>query len=201
MNSKNMYGATTIAPDLRTRHCFRCWEAELCTRQTRSLAFWSLQSTRRVESTRQSLIIWVHMTSLVAQMVKNLPAIWEIQVLSLGWDDPLEKEWQPTPVFLPGEFHGQRSLAGYSPWGCRAGHDWATNTHTHIYIYLLITYVRHSQREVWGCCERYEHVLDPGLRASSWATLRMGDIMNSAMSPHVSFLLPTIEPGRVNHLY
>ena len=26
-------------------------------------------------------------------------------------------EWQPTPVFLPGEFHGQRSLTGYSPWG------------------------------------------------------------------------------------
>ena len=29
------------------------------------------------------------------------------------------KKWQPTPVFLPGETHGQRSLAGYSPWGCR----------------------------------------------------------------------------------
>ena len=29
----------------------------------------------------------------------------------------VEKEWQPTPVFLPGESHGQRSLAGYSPWG------------------------------------------------------------------------------------
>ena len=28
-------------------------------------------------------------------------------------------EWQPTPVFLPGEFHGQRSLAGYNPWGHR----------------------------------------------------------------------------------
>ena len=27
------------------------------------------------------------------------------------------RKWQPTPVFLPGEFHGQRSLAGYSPWG------------------------------------------------------------------------------------
>ena len=27
------------------------------------------------------------------------------------------REWQPTPVFLPGEFHGQRSLAGYSPYG------------------------------------------------------------------------------------
>ena len=30
---------------------------------------------------------------------------------------PWRRKWQPTPVFLPGEFHGQRSLAGYSPWG------------------------------------------------------------------------------------
>ena len=30
---------------------------------------------------------------------------------------PWRREWQPTPVFLPGKFHGQRSLAGYSPWG------------------------------------------------------------------------------------
>ena len=29
------------------------------------------------------------------------------------------RKWQPTPVILPGEFHGQRSLAGYSPWGCK----------------------------------------------------------------------------------
>ena len=50
-------------------------------------------------------------------MVKNLPAMQEIWVQSLGWEDPLEKEWLPTPVFLPGEFHGQRSLAVYSPWG------------------------------------------------------------------------------------
>ena len=32
---------------------------------------------------------------------------------------PWRRKWQPTPVFLPGEFHGQRSLEGYSPWGCR----------------------------------------------------------------------------------
>ena len=32
---------------------------------------------------------------------------------------PWRKKWQPTPVFLPGEFHGQRSLVGYSPWGCK----------------------------------------------------------------------------------
>jgi len=30
---------------------------------------------------------------------------------------PWRKAWQPTPVFLPGEFHGQGSLVGYSPWG------------------------------------------------------------------------------------
>ena len=54
--------------------------------------------------------------SLVAQMVKNLPAVWETWVQSLGWED-LEEGMQPTPVFLPGESHGQRSLVGYSPWG------------------------------------------------------------------------------------
>ena len=35
----------------------------------------------------------------------------------LGGEDPLEEGWQPTPVFFPGESHGQRSLVGYSPWG------------------------------------------------------------------------------------
>ena len=32
---------------------------------------------------------------------------------------PWRRKWQPTPVFLPGEFHGQRSLADYNPWGCK----------------------------------------------------------------------------------
>ena len=32
---------------------------------------------------------------------------------------PWRRKWQPTPVFLPGEFHGQRSLVGYSPWSCK----------------------------------------------------------------------------------
>jgi len=36
---------------------------------------------------------------------------------------PWRRKQQPTPVFLPGEFHGQRSLVGYSPWGHRVGHD------------------------------------------------------------------------------
>ena len=49
--------------------------------------------------------------SLVAQSVKNPPALWETWVQSLGWEDSLEKGKVTTPVFWPGEFHGL-----YSPW-------------------------------------------------------------------------------------
>ena len=49
-------------------------------------------------------------------MVKNLPAMWETRVRSRVRKIPWRRKWQPTPVFLPGEFHGQRSLADYSPW-------------------------------------------------------------------------------------
>ena len=53
-------------------------------------------------------------------MVKNLLANArdiETWVRSLDWEDPLEEVWQPTPVFLPGESYGPRSLAGYSLQG------------------------------------------------------------------------------------
>ena len=59
-------------------------------------------------------ILWA---SQVAQTVKNLPVMRETWVRFLGWEDPLRRKWQSTPVFLCGEFHGQRSLVGYSPWG------------------------------------------------------------------------------------
>ena len=63
----------------------------------------------------------VHSTSsyisVVAQLRKNLSAVRETWVRSLGWKDPLEKERLPILIFWPGEFHGQRSLVGYSPWG------------------------------------------------------------------------------------
>ena len=49
--------------------------------------------------------------------IKSLPAMQETQVQSLDQEDPLEKGMATTPVFLPGEFHGQRSPVGYSAWG------------------------------------------------------------------------------------
>ena len=52
----------------------------------------------------------------MAQMVKNLSALQETQVCSLGGEDPLEKEMATQSSIHSGEFYGQRSLVGYSTW-------------------------------------------------------------------------------------
>ena len=51
---------------------------------------------------------------------------------------PRSRKWQPTPIFLPGKSHGQRSLAGYSPWGQKesATTEWLS-THTHSFHILF----------------------------------------------------------------
>ena len=62
----------------------------------------------------------------VAQMIKNLPARQETRVRSLGWEVSLEKEMAVHSSILawriPGEFHGERSLAGYSSWRRKESH-------------------------------------------------------------------------------
>ena len=55
-------------------------------------------------------------TSLIAQMVKNLPVMPKTWVRSWVMKSPWKREWLPAPVFLPEAFCGQRSLAGYSPF-------------------------------------------------------------------------------------
>ena len=55
----------------------------------------------------------------MAQTVKNMPAMWESQVRSLGKEDALEKEMATHSIFLPGKSHGHGILAGYSLWGCK----------------------------------------------------------------------------------
>ena len=55
---------------------------------------------------------------LVVQTVKNMPAMQEMEVRSLGWEDPLEKEMAAHSSILAGKSHAQRSLMGCSPgWG------------------------------------------------------------------------------------
>ena len=55
--------------------------------------------------------------SLVAQMVKRLPATRETGFNLWVGKIPWRRKWQSTPVLMPGKFHGWRSLMGYSPWG------------------------------------------------------------------------------------
>ena len=56
---------------------------------------------------------------MVAQMVKSSPAVQETWFYPWVRKFPWRREWLPTSVFLPGEFHRQGNLAGYSPWGRR----------------------------------------------------------------------------------
>ena len=63
--------------------------------------------------------------TLVAQLVKNPPAVWETWVRSLDWEDSLAKGKATHSSIWPEEFHGL-----YSPWGCKVGQDWAAFTFT-----------------------------------------------------------------------
>ena len=66
-------------------------------------------------------------TSQVALVVKNPPTnagnIRDASLTPGPGRSPWRREWQPTPIFLSGEYHGQRSLEGYSPWDHRVRHD------------------------------------------------------------------------------
>ena len=76
------------------------------------------------------------MYCLVNQRLKHLPA------MQKTWFDPWvrkipwTRKWQPTPVCLPGESHGQRSLEGYSPWGCKE--STRLNNFTFIYTFIAL---------------------------------------------------------------
>ena len=64
----------------------------------------------------------------------------ETWVPSQGQEDALQEAWQPTPVFLPGESHGQRGLAGYSSWGLKESvlKQLSTYTHAHTHMYMCV---------------------------------------------------------------
>ena len=90
--------------------------------------------------------------SLVAQMVKCLPAMQETWVRSLGGEDPLEKEmethsstlaWKIPWTEEPGRLqsNGRRSLVGYSPWGCKES-DMTERLHLHFRTSLVVQWLR-----------------------------------------------------------
>ena len=85
-------------------------------------------------------------------MVKNLPAdagdAGDVGLISGSGRSPGARKLHPTPIFLPGKFHGQRSLEGFSPWGCKESHMTEhTLTHTRL---RKRNYFEHSRQRVPG---------------------------------------------------
>ena len=79
--------------------------------------------------------------SQMAQWVKNWPAVQETQETRFDpWvgNIPWRRAWQFTPIPLPGESHGQRNLAGYSPWGHRESDTTEVTEHACIYTYIHV---------------------------------------------------------------
>ena len=91
-------------------------------------------------------------------MVKNPPAnVGDARDTSSipGSEDPLKKGWQPTPVFSPGESHGQRSLEGYSPWGHKQL-DMTEHTHTclcRLVSHRVVTHLQLVKTKTHTICE------------------------------------------------
>ena len=70
---------------------------------------------------RQELFLLINMFQDQAILTRNSIKHSAVQskISSFVKNLPYSRKWQPTPVFLPGKFHGQRSLVGYSPWSCK----------------------------------------------------------------------------------
>ena len=71
----------------------------------------------KLSSQYKRLRLRLALASMVAQMVKNLPEMGRPSFNPWIRKIPWRREWLPTPVFLPGESHGLRNLAGYNPQG------------------------------------------------------------------------------------
>ena len=78
---------------------------------------------------------WSDLAAAAAHYLVGYPGGAMVKNLSANAEDtrdagsiPWSGKWQPTPVFLPGGSHGQRSLVGYNAWGGRVGHDWAQHS-------------------------------------------------------------------------
>ena len=97
----------------------------------------------------QTEIIYLNCYFIKREYICKYRHIFIHHCLHITW----RRRWQPTPAILPGESHGQRSLAGYSPWGCQEPGmtEHLSLTHLHIQryiksIYVYIHYYLHIQK-------------------------------------------------------
>ena len=96
--------------------------------------------------------------SLVVQMVKNLPAVWEDQVRSLGWEDSLEKKMATHSSIFAWRIPWTEEPGGLQSMGSqRVGHNWLTQTHTHTQNLHRKTRGCHPHHLDWAGSARFLH--------------------------------------------
>ena len=108
---------------------------------------------------KHACICWTK-ASLVAQMVKNLPAMLETWVQSLGWEDPMEKEMAAHSSILAWKIPRTEEPGRLQSMGLqRVGHDWTTNTHTFLKKQQNIDWRQHHllQMIIHFLCLKDEH--------------------------------------------
>ena len=105
---------------------------------------------------------------------------------------PWRRKWQPTPVFLLGKFHGQRSLAGYSPWGCKES-DTTEQLHSlHSLFFRPIKLETHLQlqhiiiKKTSLVAQRVKHL--PAMQETRVQSLGREDLQEKEMAIHSSIL-------------
>ena len=122
-------------PELEERGGMSGWWVDLIQCKRIISAFWGPTSpSAKWWFSNQCTSYWA---SLVAQTVKNLPAMQETQVRSLGQEDPLVKGEVTHPSVLAWRIPWTEEPGGLQSMGLpRVGHDWATNTHTHTHTHI-----------------------------------------------------------------
>ena len=106
---------------------------------------------------------------LGAQMVKNLPAIWDTWVQSLGWDDPLEKEIAAHSSILPGQSPWKEEPGGLQSMEFqRGGHDWVPERAAYFYFLILSFIYLAVPGLSWDVqtlrCGTWDLVCSPGIK-------------------------------------
>ena len=101
--------------------------------------------------------------SLWLRQLKNLPTMQETQWKRPSFDSwirkiPWRREWQPTPVFLPGKSNGQRSLVAYSPWGCKESDRAEGLTLSHFHFHHLNEVQITVQKRPFSACKVIIHL-------------------------------------------
>ena len=101
--------------------------------------------------------------------IKNLPATRETQFDPWVGKIPWRRKWLPTSVSVPGEFHGQRSLAGYSPEVCKKldRTEWLTHTHAHNWVNGKTTCGVSMQ---WNTTQQQQQIL---IDVTTWMNLKI----------------------------